>query len=250
MPAVDHPLGTAASLPGQVADLRKKVKDLSVNKTASPASLAIGAGGLSVTGSTTLSGGVSGSVAATGALSGSSLSVSGTISGSSISVGSGAITGGTVTTTGSASIGTGATIGASANVGGDVFIPNRTAVVSGYFGLWVNSDGRIGISSSAERYKQDIQPRAYTLAQIATIQVVDYRLRTAVDLLGDAARVEVGVIAEQLVAAGLSEFVQFNPDGTTETVAYDRLALVALAGVQELIQRVELLEARLTKAGL
>lgn len=249
MPAIDHPLGVAASLPGQVAALKKAVKDLSVNKTQSPDGLVIGVTGLTVAGPTALTGGVAGPVAASGALSGSSVSTPGPISGgalsgASVAVGSGAITGGTLTTTG------GATIGTSASLGGDVFIPNRTAVVSGYFGLWVNSDGRIGISSSAERYKQDISPRAYTLEQIETIAVVSYRLKTAVELLGDAARVEVGVIAEQLVKAGLAEFVQFNADGTTETVAYERLALVALAGVQVLAGRMRSIEARLSAGGL
>lgn len=255
MPAVDHPLGAAASLPGQVASLRKIVKDLSVNKTQSPDVLTVGAGGLTVVGASTLTGGVSGPVAATGALSGSSLSVSGGISGagisgSSLAVGGGAITGGSVTTTGGASIGAGVTIGANANLGGDVFIPNRTAVVSGYFGLWVNSDGRIGISSSARRYKQNITPKLYSLAQISLIQVVSYRLISAVELLGDAARIEMGVIAEQLIEAGLSEFVAFNPDGTPETVSYERLALVALSGVQQLIATVTDLEKRLTAGGL
>lgn len=249
MPAIDHPLGVAASLPGQLAALRKSVKDLSVNKTQSPASLVIGAGGLTVAGATTLTGGVAGPVAATGAISGT------TITGTSLAVGSGTITGGavngaTVTTTGAAGIGAGLTVGASVNVTGDVFIPNRTAVVSGYFGLWVNSDGRIGISSSAERYKQDITAHTYTLAEIETLAVVTYRLKTAVALLGDGARVEVGVIAEQLIAAGFSEFVQFNADGTTETVSYDRLALVGLAGVQLLSARVKSIEARLTAGGL
>jgi hypothetical protein len=255
MPAVDHPLGAAASLPGQVAALRKVVKDLSVNKTQSPAIFAVGAGGLSVVGPSTLTGGVTGPIVATGPLSGSSLSVSGSISGlaltgTSLDVGAGSITGATVTTTGAASIGAGVTISTSAALGGDVFIPNRTAVVSGYFGLWVNSDGRIGISSSGERYKQEITARAYTLEQIELIAVVSYRLKTAVAEIGDAARVEVGVIAEQLITAGLAEFVQFNPDGTTETVAYERLALVALVGVQVLAGRVRSIEARLTAGGL
>ena len=33
MPAVDDPFGIAASLPGQIADLRRQIKDLSTNNT-------------------------------------------------------------------------------------------------------------------------------------------------------------------------------------------------------------------------
>ena len=236
MPAVDDPFGVAASLPGQMAELKRVVKDLSVNRTFSPATFAVGAGGLTVvgptvnTGPTTLTGGVTGPVAATGALSGTTVTATG------------AATSATVTTTGNA------TIGGNMPVTGDVFIPNRTPVVSGYFGLWVNSDGRIGISASARRFKQDITPRVYTLDQIALIQIVSYRLRTAVTLLGDSARVEVGVIAEQLIDAGMPEFVAFNADGVPETVAYERLDLMGIIGVQQLIPRVQALEARLTAA--
>ena len=180
-------------------------------------------------------------IAAGGALSGASLGVTGALTGASVAV-TGAATSATVATTGNA------TVGGNVPVAGDVFIPNRTPVVSGYFGLWVNSDGRIGISSSARRYKQNITPHAYTLDQIALIQIVNYRLITAVALLGDAARVEVGVVAEQLISAGMPEFVAFNADGTTESVAYERLNLVAIAGVQQLIVRVQNIEARLAAA--
>ena len=255
MPAVDHPLGVAASLPGQVAALRKIVKDLSVNKTYSPASLAIGAGGLTVLGTTTLTGGVTGPVASTDALSGTSLTVTGAvagaaITGTSLAVGAGAISGATVTTTGAATIGAGVSIGASATLTGDVFIPNRTPVISGYAAAWINSDGRIGISASSERYKQDITPREYALEQIDAIEVVSYRLIAAVEQYGDFALTDSGVIAEQLVEVGLPEFVVFNPDGTAETVMYDRLTVVAIAGVQQLAAQVRALTTRLDKAGL
>lgn len=75
MPAIDDPMGMAASIPGQLADLKRVVKDLSVNRTFSPNLFAVGAGGLTVAGPTTLTGGVAGPVAATGQLSGAGLSI-------------------------------------------------------------------------------------------------------------------------------------------------------------------------------
>lgn len=132
MPAVDDPFGIAASLPGQVAALARTVKDLSVNRTQSPAGLAIGATGLtvagptalsnvlSVLGLTTLTGGVTGPVAATGALSGASAAVTGAISGASLAV-TGTIAGSSITGTslavGAGSIGGGAITGTSLTVG-------------------------------------------------------------------------------------------------------------------------------------
>lgn len=253
--------------------LVRRLKDLErqVSENASARSLAasqIGSGGLLINGggSLTISGTGSlnvgsGALNSAGSIAaGTTISAGGAITGASLGVGTGAIAGGAITgasvaVTGAASSATvtttgNATVGGSVPVTGDVFIPNRTPVVSGYFGLWVNSDGRIGISSSARRYKQDIAPHAYTLDQIALIQIVNYRLITAVALLGDAARVEVGVVAEQLIDAGMPEFVAFNADGTTESVAYERLNLVAIAGVQQLIGRVRSIEARLAAANI
>ncbi|MGO4536730.1 tail fiber domain-containing protein [Leifsonia sp. 2MCAF36] len=45
--------------------------------------------------------------------------------------------------------------------------------------------------------------------------IVNYRLKSAVKQMGDNAPVEVGVIAEQLVAAGFPEFVIHYKHGRT-----------------------------------
>lgn len=120
-------------------------------------------------------------------------------------------------------------------------------VSTGYSSLYVNSDGRFGATPSARRYKRDIKPHSYTLEQLARIQLVTYRLKAAVKEHGDQAPREVGVIAEQLIDAGLSEFVIFNSDGETQSVAYERLALVALGALQELAARHDALEQRVAK---
>jgi hypothetical protein len=135
---------------------------------------------------------------------------------------------------------------------GDFYTPHgrATPVVTSYVAAYLNTDGRIGATVSAERFKQDIEPRAYTLEQIAMVQVVSYRLRTAVAELGAQAQVEVGVIAEQLVEAGLSEFVVFDEDGAPFTVNYDRLDLLGVAGAGLLLARVKAIESRLEDAGL
>lgn len=135
---------------------------------------------------------------------------------------------------------------------GNLRTPNRVlapgtrsyTVTTSYASVYVNGDGWFGLSPSAERFKQDIEPRAYSVEQIKLMQVVTYRLKNAV-ALDPGAAAEVGVIAEQLIDAGLPEFVIFDEDGNTQSVAYERLVLVVIGAVQELAERVENIEARL-----
>lgn len=127
---------------------------------------------------------------------------------------------------------------------GGLFMPNLTAVASSYVAMFRNGDGRVGISPSARRFKKDIRAHAYTLDQLAAIRVVDYRLKA--EIFGSAdAPVDVGVIAEDLIDAGLEEFVAFDAVGEPLSVHYERLALVAIGALQELVHGVELLTQRI-----
>lgn len=127
---------------------------------------------------------------------------------------------------------------------GGLFMPNLTAVASSYVAMFRNGDGRVGISPSARKFKKDIAPRVYTLNDLNRIRVVSYRLRSWVFGSEDAPT-DVGVIAEELIDAGLSEFVVFDGDGKPLSVHYERLALVAIGALQELAHGVDLLTQRL-----
>jgi hypothetical protein len=127
---------------------------------------------------------------------------------------------------------------------GRVDMPNLSAVTSGYVAMYKNGDGRVGISPSARRFKKDIRDRAYTLDDALAIQVRDYRLRASVFGSNDAP-VEVGVIAEELIDAGLSEFVAFDEDGQPLSVHYERLALVALGALRDTAAQLDLIRDRL-----
>lgn len=117
-------------------------------------------------------------------------------------------------------------------------------VASSYVALYVDGNGIFGPSPSAERFKQDIAPREYTLDDIRRIVVVVYRLRAAVADLGDGAPFEVGIIAEQLEAAGFPEFIVRNQIGEILTIDYARLVVVAIQGVQQLADRYDALAER------
>lgn len=127
-----------------------------------------------------------------------------------------------------------------------LFVPASTPVVSGYVAAYINSDGRLGKSPSARRFKKEIHDHDYTVDDLLGIQVRSYRLKAAVFGEGwEDAPVEVGVIAEELIDAGLSEFVHFDANGEPETVHYERLALVAIGALQELAGTVATITARL-----
>jgi len=127
---------------------------------------------------------------------------------------------------------------------GVVAMPNLGPVNQSYVAMYRNGDGRVGISPSARKFKKDITPRVYTLDDLNRIRVVSYRLRSWVFGDGDAP-LDVGVIAEELIDADLSEFVVFDDAGKPLSVHYERLALVAIGALQELAHGVDLLAQRL-----
>lgn len=108
-------------------------------------------------------------------------------------------------------------------------------------------NGWLGIQPSAERFKQDVKPRVYTLADAVTIGqlVVEYRLIAAVEALGPSAPVEVGIIAERLLEAGFPEFVVFNPGGEVLSIHYAEMVTVSLSAFVEVADRFTMFEARL-----
>jgi len=128
---------------------------------------------------------------------------------------------------------------------GTLYMPNLAPAASGYVAMYRNSDGRVSISPSALRFKKDIHDHPYTLEQLRAIRVVTYRLKASIYGSPDAP-LDFGVIAEELIAAGLAEFVVFDGDGAPLSVHYERLALVAIGALQELADRFDILEQRLT----
>jgi len=110
-----------------------------------------------------------------------------------------------------------------------------------------NNDGRIAIQPSAERFKQDIAPRHYTLDQAAQIGalVVEYRLIAAVERDGAGAAIEVGIIADRLLDAGFAEFVVLDADRQPLSIRYEQMVIVSLSALTEVAAVFELVLERL-----
>lgn len=128
---------------------------------------------------------------------------------------------------------------------GNVYVPAATVVSSGWTTAAINGDGRIGRTPSARKYKKDIRDHVYTITDALAVRIRNYRLKSAIYGSPDAP-VEVGVIAEELIEAGLSEFVFFGQDGEPEGVHYERLALIALGALQDIARDQDALEQRVT----
>lgn len=120
----------------------------------------------------------------------------------------------------------------------------------GYDSVYIDVNNRLGISPSARRFKQDIQPVTIDTSAIDRMQPQQFRLIGAVEALGDKAKIEVGFIAEDLDEIGYGDFVTRDNDGVIAGIAYERLTVPLVAAVKELRATVKDLQTRLTKAGL
>lgn len=239
MPAIDMPDGWANSIGGQLKELQRVVKDLSVNRTFSPNIFTVGAGGLTVLGPATLTGGVTGPVAATGALSGTSVAVTGAATAASVTA-TGTGTFATVSTSGVATIGGVLT----ADAGMSSLDVRNTTVVTGRTAVWIDSSGRMGNSISSVFAKQDFAP-ADTSAKIEallSLGLVDFRLIEAVKEQGDAAPVELGAIAEYVATTPLAHTVFPDAEGAPQGINWVEMIPTMIATMQAMHARIVELE--------
>lgn len=97
------------------------------------------------------------------------------------------------------------------------------------------------LSSSAARFKTDIETYEVDPEVALQIRTVLFRDREAVERDGDDAPYLPGVIADELHALGLTHFVQYDETGEVKGVFYDRLWMVVLSlAKHEHAKRVEL----------
>ena len=114
------------------------------------------------------------------------------------------------------------------------------------------------LSSSAAKFKQDVETYEVDPETVLAIRTVLFRDRSAVEERGDDAPKIVGVIADELHDLGLTHFVDYDENGEVRGARYDRIwiALLSLAKhehaarldleakVADLTARLEALEAK------
>lgn len=133
-------------------------------------------------------------------------------------------------------------------VSGSIFNSGMSSVVSGYVAVYRDASGRIGLSPSTRRAKKEIKAWAPNLQALLAMQVVTFRYRAALfdasDPLRSSPPLEVGLIAEDLVALGLDWLVYFDADGLPAGVHYEKIALALIPIIQDHEARLTALEAR------
>jgi hypothetical protein len=121
---------------------------------------------------------------------------------------------------------------------------------------WLQSDGRLGYASSSRAKKTDIQPLALDPAAVLKLEPKSFIYRAELTKRTNArangepdypiAR-EVGLIAEDLVDAGLSAFVIYDADGKVEGIEYSMLVVALLTVARAQDKRITDLDGRLRK---
>lgn len=126
-------------------------------------------------------------------------------------------------------------------IGGAFYVPNayNTNITWTRRTGWWGNDGRAGYASSSRRRKTAIVPAdEEALGALLDVQPVNFRYRAEVarrtalrinDGIDYVPPVELGLIAEDLDAAGLSSFVYYDEDGQPEGIEYGMLTVALLA---------------------
>ena len=103
-------------------------------------------------------------------------------------------------------------------------------------------------ATSDATIKQDIVDASSQWDDIKSVQLRKYRLVDDVAANGDDAVVQLGVVAQELEASGMGGLVvDADPDNDKphKSVKYSVLELKALGALQEAMERIEMLEARI-----
>jgi hypothetical protein len=92
-------------------------------------------------------------------------------------------------------------------------------------------------STSSLKYKIDIRDYNKGLDFIQTLRPVYYKGKN------DGNKQFAGLIAEEVHASGLEEFVQYAQDGSPDSLAYTHITALLINGIKELKAKIESLEA-------
>jgi hypothetical protein len=123
----------------------------------------------------------------------------------------------------------------------------QTFVVFGDGDVANTNNAYVGLSDA--RLKQDITDVDIDkqLDDILNMQLHKYRMIADVEKDGDEAKEQIGLIAQELEAAGMSSLVRTDEEQDIKSVKYSVVNLKLLAAVQALAKRVEELESRLSE---
>jgi len=102
-----------------------------------------------------------------------------------------------------------------------------------------STDGGIYRSTSSLRYKTDVVDYDKGLTEVLSLRPVSYKG------INDGEKVFAGLIAEEVDAQGLSEYVMYDEENRPDALAYQNMVALLVNSIKELNAKVEALEAQL-----
>ena len=106
----------------------------------------------------------------------------------------------------------------------------------------IDSNGNFARSTSSLKYKKDVQDATHGLAEVMALRPVTYKGKAETD----AGKTFGGLIAEEVHAAGLTEFVQYAKDGSPDALDYGNMVSLLTKAIQEQQALITQLTARIT----
>ena len=123
---------------------------------------------------------------------------------------------------------------------GYVFLPPTYNLTTGNAAnLFINTDGSLLRSTSSLKYKSNVKDAVHGLAEVMQLRPVTYKG------INDGETIFGGLIAEEVDAVGLTEFVQYAEDGSPDALAYGQMVSLALKAIQELKAELDSVKAEL-----
>jgi len=129
-------------------------------------------------------------------------------------------------------------------IGGDVRIPGYTTTGSAA-NTFMAASGLLQRVTSSLRYKQDVETADIDPDAVLSLQPRTWRDRAEVSENPDTDQRYVGFIAEELDAAGLGRFVEYDDEGRPNAIQYDRLSAALLVVAKRQDAQIAALSARL-----
>jgi len=105
--------------------------------------------------------------------------------------------------------------------------------------VYINSSGQLLRSTSSSRYKNFIQDATYGLKEVLKLRPVTYKGNN------DGEKTFGGLIAEEVDAVGLKEFVQYNEQNQPDALHYANMVSLAFKAIQELKAIIDTQNARI-----
>jgi len=106
--------------------------------------------------------------------------------------------------------------------------------------VYVDGSGNLYRATSSLKYKTDVQDATHGLQDLLKLRSVTFKSKKE----SENGITFGGLIAEEVHAAGLTEFVQYAEDGTPDSLAYGAMVSICIKAIQELSAELNALKAK------